>query len=909
MYQNIYISRKDNIIHLWDDELGCKELPYVKYAYKPQPGGKYISIYGEELVKIYNFDGADHTLLESDVPAELKVLRDLYTDSDEPSVGHKVGVIDIEVNTEGGFPNFETADKEITAISLYDAITKTCYVFVNDTDGKMKNEERDGGFWNPQIKGYTPTEDDKVSLKIRSFADEDDLLVAFLDVWQTCGFTIISGWNADMFDMPYLYTRIKNVLGAKIAKFLSPIGKCYMNTHRKTLTIGGISIMDYILLYKKFSGKNEASYALKNIGPKIVGIEKLAYEGNLNDLYRNNIEKFIEYNINDVKIVVALDKKLQFIDLARRICHVGHVPYENFHMSSRYLDGAILLFLKRNGGFIAPNKPAKGKEEYEEKEEENEEGFSGAYVKPPVPGRYHWVFDLDLTSMYPNIIISLNISPETKRGTVGSTSYSKEVEDERLKSIVEQTEELTLTDDDKISFIERRMKMFDMDFHIRKKISSYSVNLEQKTYEEFDSHLKKNKYALSSNGVMYDVSKQGVIPAILAKWFEERKAMRKKAAECRKAGDMEGYFFNNQRQQVWKILLNSAYGCLGLPSWRWYDLDNAEAVTTTGVTIIKTTAKAINAYYNKELGNTDQKDYVIYTDTDSCFVDAIPIIKKRFPNIDFNNDDEMTKAIMSVTAEVQKYVNKFYDIMAARMFNLTEKRFGEGYHTFDAKQEVISKTSFWLAKKRYAQWIIHKEGSLLKEPELEVKGIDMVRTSFPLAFRAFMKTFLEKILTDCPQKEIDAMILTLKEKLPSLDVIELAKNTSVKFVSLKGKNYNPEERRPFQIVDGSPAQVKASLAYNDMLVKWGLSEKYEPIYNSQKVKWLYMRQNPFNVDALALKADGTDPKEIVEYITKYVDRNKMFEKELKSKLIDFYNVFGWTFPNESMRIAEQFFSF
>lgn len=620
MYQNIYINRKDSIVHLWDDEVGYKELPYIKYAYKPQPGGNFISIYGEELVKIYNFDDGDHNLLESDVQAELKVLRDLYPDSDEPSQGHKLGVIDIEVNTEGGFPNFETANKEITAISLYDAITKTCYVFVNDTDGKMKNEERDGGYWCPEIKGYTPTETDKVSLKIRSFADEDDLLMAFLDVWQTCGFTIISGWNADMFDMPYLYVRIKNVLGAKIAKFLSPIGTCYMNTHRKTLTIGGISVMDYILLYKKFSGKNEASYALKNIGPKIVGIEKLAYDGSLNDLYRKDIEKFIEYNINDVKIVVALDKKLQFIDLARRICHVGHVPYENFHMSSRYLDGAILLFLKRNGGFIAPNKPARGQEEYEEKEEENEEGFSGAYVKPPVPGRYHWVFDLDLASMYPNIIISLNISPETKVGVVGNVVYTDEAKEEKRRLVLseiddmdkKQKEALGILDEDGLEkYIKRRLVEFDMDFHIRKKLISYNVAMEPKTYDQFIDYIKSNKYSLSSNGVIYKTNLQGVIPSILSKWFQERKNMRKKAAECRKAGDMEGYFFNNQRQQVQKILLNSMYGCIGLPIWRFYDVDNASAVTTTGVSIIKTTDKVINQYYKQKLG---KKYKIIYDD-------------------------------------------------------------------------------------------------------------------------------------------------------------------------------------------------------------------------------------------------------------------------------------------------------
>lgn len=932
MYQNIYINRKEGKVHLWDDKQGYSEFPLSKYAYRRHTEGNFKSIYGEDLTKVYDYDEDDGELLESDVQPELKVLRDLYPDSDEPSQGHKVGVIDIEVDTEGGYPNMETANKAITGISLYDAVTKVCFVFVNDKDGIVKNEKRDGGLWCPE-KGYTPSDADKVDLQIRSCVDEEDLLMSFLDTWQTLNFTIITGWNADLFDMPYLYTRIKNTLGAKVAKFLSPIGSCYINSFRKTLTCGGISIMDYILLYKKFSGKNEPSHALANIGPKIVGIHKMTYDGSLNDLYKNDIEKFIQYNVNDVRIVVAIDKKLQFIDLARRICHVGHVPYEDFGMSSHYLDGAILLFLKRNGGLIAPNKPMKDVVEFEgddDDDDEDNEKFSGAYVKPPVPGRYHWVFDLDLTSMYPNNIISLNISPETKVSVIGNVIYDPEAKDEKRRLVLKEIDDMEKkqkdrlwgTEEEKEEYIQKRCVEFDMDFHIRKKLTSYSISAEPKTYEEFADILKTNKYGLSSNGVLYRTDKQGVIPQILSKWFQERKDMRKKAADCRKGGDMEGYFFNNQRQQVWKILLNSMYGVLGLPVFRFYDVDNAEAVTTTGVTIIKTTAKAINAYYKQALGNIDTNDYVIYTDTDSCFVDAIPIIKKKFPDIDFNNDGAMTDAIMSVTDEVQTYVNSFYDTMAKRVFNLTEPRFQlerkkvlvNTTHTFEAKQEVISKTSLWLAKKRYAQWIIHKEGALLKEPELEVKGIDVVRTSFPIAFRALMKIFLEKILTNAPQEELDTMILDFKEKIPSLNVIELAKNTSVKYVSRSGKNYNPEGRRLFDFIKGSPAQVKAALAYNDLLIRWGLAEKYEQIHHGQKIKWVYLKQNPQSLDCVAMKADGTDPKKMIEYITHYIDRTALFEKELKSKIANdkgegIYDILHWEFPNESMAIAAQFFEF
>jgi hypothetical protein len=241
--------------------------------------------------------------------------------------------------------------------------------------------------------------------------------------------------------------------------------------------------------------------------------------------------------------------------------------------------------------------------------------------------------------------------------------------------------------------------------------------------------------------------------------------------------------------------------------------------------------------------------------------------------------------------------------MAKHYFNLDK-------HTFDAKQEIISKSSFWLAKKRYAQWVIHEEGHLLKEPKLEVKGIDVVRTSLPASFRKFMDGFLRKLLTSVPKKELDAMILKFREDVKTLDVLDIAKNTSVKFVSANGMhNYNPDERKPFQFVKGTPAQVKAVLAYNDLLAKMKLDTQYEPIHHGQKIKWVYLQQNPYGLDAMAMKGDGNDADEILEFINKHVDRKMMFEQELKSKLVDFYDVFKWTFPNPSIATASNFFDF
>jgi DNA polymerase elongation subunit (family B) len=844
MYQNIFIDKKENVVHLWDDEKGYVTFPFRNYAYRKSPNGIYRSIYGDKLEKIYNFNPRDPSLFESDVPTETRILIDAYEDSDEPSKGHRVVTIDIEVSSEGGFPVIEEGDKEITAIAIHDDATKQYTAFILDKEMKLKDSVSDG-------------------VEIKSYDNEESLLMHFFTKWEEIQPTIVTGWNIDNFDMVYLYNRAKRVVGETNAKRLSPIGICYFNKFLERMTIAGVSCLDYMILYKKFSGKNEPSYALGAIGKKVVNIDKISYKGSLNDLYKEDINKYIEYNLNDVKIVVALDKKLQFIDLARGICHTGHVGYENFGMSSRFLEGAILIYLRRKKQ-VAPNKSLEGRAEYENQLEQNEEGFEGAYVKDPIPGRYDWVFDLDLTSMYPNIIISLNISPETKVGKVDN---------------------------------------WNVEEYVKNGLNSIYISGTPYTPSDFKSMLTENNFSIASNGVLYkkpgESGEMGTIPSILVKWFDERKNLRKLAKKHADLKEWEKYEFYDNRQKIQKILLNSIYGCLGLPVFRFYDKDNAEAVTLTGVDIIKTAGKSINQYYKTIL--KEDGDYLIYTDTDSCFASALPIIQKTMPDIDLKNEEQMTHAILKVCGEVQTFVNQMFDVMADRMFNVQK-------HRFDAKQEVIAKTSFWLAKKRYAQFIINKGGVVCDE--LEVKGIDVVRTSFPAKFRTFMHGFLIDLLKKVEKETIDKNILDFKESIKTLNVIDIAKNTSVKFSSQdKTKVYDNNKRPAFKFVSGTPAQAKAALAYNDLLVKWNLVKSVPKILHGQKIKWVYMKQNEYGIEGLAMKADGTDPDQIMDFILKYVDREAMYEQELKSKLEDFYKVLGWDYPNENDAKASEFFGF
>jgi len=637
MYQNIYIEKPKQgkpLVHIWDDKKGYEKFQFTPYAYQKSQTGQHRSLYGDKLKKVKFWTGEDlqeGNIFESDVPLETRVLIDKYGDSNEPSVGHREVFFDIEVEIKDGFPEPKTAKNKITAIALYDKTADSYHCF---------------------ILGNVPNTD-----VVESFKSEEELLQRFYQKYLEINPNILSGWNIDGFDIPYLYNRTERIMGHQIANCLSPINNVYYNEHQGRYKIAGVSCLDYIKLYKWFTYTQQSSYRLDAIGQLEVGIGKIEYEGTLQDLYENDINKYVEYNLNDVVIVKALDDKLKFIDLARGVSHLGHISYEDNFFSSRYLEGAMLVYMK-DIGVVAPNKPPRPSGESIEK-------FTGAYVKDPKPGRYDWVYDLDLTSMYPSTIMTLNISPETKLGKLEGWNAEEFVRGvNKTYTLMDGGKEKGKYNQDELK------KMFD-----------------------------NNKVSVSSNGVLYRYDKKGLIPVLLEKWFDERVEFKRLMKKHADDGDMVTSDYFNRRQHIQKILLNSLYGVLGLPVFRFYDVDNAEATTVTGQDLIKFTEKIANHYYNMELG--DKEDYCIYTDTDSVFYPALPLIKHRYPDADLEDDEFMTEQILKIAHEVQDYINKSYDVFARRMLNV------KGKHRFDIKQECIAKSAFWVTKKRYGQWIIN----------------------------------------------------------------------------------------------------------------------------------------------------------------------------------------------------------
>ena len=838
MYQNAYYEKEGGIIHCWDDEKGYFTKKYRNYAYVRDGNGSYESIHGERLKKINYWNKEDNLkLYESDVNEMTRFLIDEYGDSDEVSTGHTILTFDIEVEMNSGLPDTEKAENTITSVAFHDSVTNDYTVYVlNEGDEIDKT-----------IKGA----------KVRSFKNEEAMLSAFLNSWEEISPTIITGWNIDFFDVTYLYNRLKRLFGTSAANRLSPIKKVHWNKYRKRYIIAGVSALDYIALFKNFTYTEYPNYRLDTIAQMELGRGKIEYEGNLDQLFRDDIEKFIEYNLVDVELVVEMDKKLQFIELARAICHAGHVFYEDFLFSSKWLEGAILTFLRRSGR-IAPNKPARKQKNADGSDGEGK--FTGAYVKEPNPGLYKWVYDLDLTSLYPSIIMSINISPETKMGKV---------------------------------------KGYTAESHMKGTMDSYSIvdnnGGESKPLpkEQFDNFIKKMELSVASNGVLYRQDKIGVIPEILNVWFDKRVEYKDLMKKYGKEGNDELYKFYSQRQLVQKIMLNSLYGVLGLPSFRFYDVDNAEAVTLTGQTVIKTTEMIANQYYIKNIGKED--DYNVYTDTDSVFYQAGPLVKARNPNINMESDEEMIPAILSVAKEVQDHINMVYDTMAKKMFNIDS-------HRFDIKQETIAKGGFWVSKKRYAQWIIND--NTVNCDKLDVKGLDVKRSSFPTYFKEVMSTVLMDILKDEPKDDIDDKILKYKDGMTDQYFIDIAKNSAVKDMS----KYTFKNQALGEFMKGTPAHVKAALTYNQLLKYYDAPYKYEPMKDGDKIKWVYLKSNPLGLDSVGLTGYN-DPKEILDLVQQYIDYDLIWEKELENKLDDFYKAMNWEKPNPNLAKASQFFGF
>ncbi|MCK9430152.1 MAG: hypothetical protein M0R17_09130 [Candidatus Omnitrophica bacterium] len=891
-YSSIYYERENNIIHLWDDNKGYIKFPYKKYAYKLNPYGKFTTLYGDKCSLITDWK-YNTNLYESDISPTTRTLVDRYYETDDVSKNVKLLFLDLEVDSSNGFKKIDSRESEITAITIYDVLVKEYVTLIVDK--------------NKQI---TDTKFVKV------FKKERDLLQHFLNIYEEIQPNILSGWNSSEFDLPYLYERIKKRFNKTTACKLSPIGIVNYNRSGKTIEIAGVADYDYMKLYKKFSEGSRPSYALNSIANLELGHGKIEYEGTLNDLYFSDVNKFLEYNINDVKLLVELDAKLNYIEIARNICHKGHVAYDEVFMTSRYLDGATLVFAKKRG-IVSPSKKSTfeiipeynhspGETELtctqnipsyypksgglkiwkskttsfeitynnfiknifyldepltDDIDIEYEIGLNlvGAYVKDPIIGRHEYTYDIDMRSEYPSNIITLNISPETKWGKV--LNWNEEEYANKIDTVY------------KIKYVS-------------------AIDIYEVQSDKFRTYLETNKFAIASNGVFYRTDIVGIIPSILLQWFDDRDNYKSLRKQSHNEGNMMMYIMYDILQYTTKIMLNSFYGVMALDSFRYSDIDNAEAVTSSSQSLIKHSEKCANKFYNNKLKTTDV-DYVLMLDTDSLFLSSIPLISKLVPNYKELTEKQIVELTLKITSAVQTHINNSFDLYAEKYHNCKK-------HKFYIKQEIISKSIFIIAKKRYAQLVINKEG--LDIEALDVKGIETVRSDFPIIFKSFLTELLISILKFNDKNKVDEIISNFKGVLETSTIYDIMSSKSVNNVI----KYDSFLRNKFGVEKGTPIHVKASLMFNDLL-KYYKIDNTQPITDKEKIKWIYLKTNEFHFPVIALRGYN-DPKLIVEFVKRYADYKKAFSAAFDKKLQTYYTILKWGSINENKN-SKEFFEF
>ena len=556
MYKKIFsrkIGTNKHLVHLWTDE-GYTKTEWTNFAYKEcsEGEGEYIGLNGESLRKTSKWNSDNSGLHFHDMKNHQKFLIEKYGTNDEPSTTHKELFFDIETEMGDALtPEYiQKAPKKVTSIAWYDKQVDEWGILILDSKNQLEHTKA-------RNKEITPCK------------TENELLAKFLEKFREIDPDIIVGYNSDYFDIPYLYYRMCNVLGEDWAKHLSPIGYVRETPWFKDqfIQIAGVESLDYIRLHKKFSFRDEPSWKLDAIGEKYVGINKIEYEGNLDSLFESDINKFIQYNFVDVEILVELDKKLEYLALTKNLSHKGKHNYSEVYANTNTQDGAISAYLLSQN-IIPPAKDMNLKAE---------KGYAGGYLFCPKAGIYNYMFDEDLTSLYPSIIMSLNIGKETLKA--------------RIIDADDRNNRLGLND----------LKSKDPNSTVI--IKNNKGKRAEVTITNLLKFIDNNKFTISANGTMFATNRQSVLSTILAKWFQERVIYKGEMKKAFKAGDKESGTKFHLLQYTMKILLNSLYGATALPSFRYGNVNLSKAITLSGQRIIQESALIANKKMNKEIKN------------------------------------------------------------------------------------------------------------------------------------------------------------------------------------------------------------------------------------------------------------------------------------------------------------------
>jgi DNA polymerase elongation subunit (family B) len=823
-----------------DGERIDTEIPFRPYLFLEKEGAEdAVSIFKTALTKKTFRNSIDrrkfventaNNRLFHNLSPEQQFLIEMYKDSNSDlnfsKFPLKVFLLDIEVDTtvDSAFPAPEKAAVPINLITVYDTLTKSTHT------------------WGLQ-KQYTPTLPNCIYHRCK---DEQDLILQFVDFWKSDYPDIASGWNSSGFDFPYIINRFKKIFGEDFINQLSPVN---VIRNRKVFTdmgkevtiwsIGGISLIDYMDLYKNFSPGERESFSLNYISELELGEGKISHNAvSLGELAQTDWNLFVDYNIQDVHLLVKLEEKLKFLEIARMLSYKGCTNFESALGKIAIVTGAVAIQASKQG-YVIPTFPNK----------QERESYEGGLVRDPEKGIQKAIVSFDVNSLYPNTIITLNISPETKLGKIVDGEYGV-------------TPEVTL----------RLM----------------NGKLHKLTTEKFKQFLIKEQVSLSKAGVLYTQKTKGVIPNLIDQIYKERVATKTQLSELKrtKRKDKDSLLkmtYYDTLQYTLKILLNSIYGTFANKHSSLMDIDNAMSITITGQNVARAGGNILDEYVRNNYGLTES--ITKYGDTDSVYVSIDSILSKE--NIQLVNNGKISEAVHKLVDKLDEYVNsEILNWAKAELFSIDPR--------YVFKREVISDVGIFLQKKRYILHVLDEEGVAVDK--FKYTGIELVRSTTPKKVKKFIEDIIKTALLTQNLKQTNEVYRQGYLDFLTLDPNDIAARTSINNL----EKYS-EGASLYKYKKGTPSHVKGAIAYNILIKECKLDDKFELIQAGQKVKKLYCAKNKYGLDAITYTT--TLPEEFGIKI----DWDKMFTKLVTQPTERLYDAIGWCLPEIGKEIQTDLF--
>ncbi len=885
-YIDGYFDRNSDIIRVVErqnKERIFKEYP-IKYTfYHEDPGGKFKSTTGKPLSRIVSKNTKDFhkelainrnkTLFESDINPIYQCLSENYLNQDAPDLNIAFFDIEADFDPEKGFSQPSDPFMPITAItvSLQWLGTMVTFAIPPKTMDITEAKELTKGIENVYL-----------------YKDEADMLKAFLDIIEDAD--VISGWNSEGYDLPYIINRIKKVMSKDDTRRLClwkqmPKKRTFERYGREqeTYDLVGRVHLDSLELYRKYTYEERHSYRLDAIGEHEIGEKKTVYEGSLDQLYNQDFRTFIEYNRQDVALLDKMDQKLKFIALSNELAHANTVLLQTTLGAVAVTEQAIINEAHRRGVQV-PNRP---------KRDENSTTAAGAYVAYPRKGLHSWIGSMDINSLYPSVIRALNMAPECVMGQLRPTYTDDYIE-----------EQMTLQKKSFAGAWENHFGSLEYDAVMEKR-KDISINVD---WEDGKSDVmsgaeiykmifeSNNPMMISANGTIFTSEFEGVIPGLLARWYKERKdmqAMLKKAKEAKNDAEIE---FWDKRQLVKKINLNSLYGAILNPGCRFFDKRIGQSTTLSGRQISKHMASKINEVITGEYNHVGKA--MIYGDTDSAYFSAYEVLKK-----------EIDEGKIPWTKES---VVKLYDQVAGEVNNSFKKFMGQAFHCMRSRAEVIqagresvATSGLFITKKRYAILIYDLEGFRTdqegKSGKIKAMGLDLKRSDTPVYIQSFLSELLLMVLNNNTEEQVLDKITQFRNEFKTRPGWEKGSPRRANNIG----EYAKKEAR--QGKANMPGHVRASINWNTL--KRMNSDKYsQEIMDGMKVIVCKLKKNPLDFTSVAYPVDELHIPQWFKELP--FDDATMESTIIDNKLGNLLGVLGWDIKStESKNTFNNLFDF